>query len=661
MFYILIIPFVVEIQSWSSDTHREITRIAWDKIKVNRIAKKFLRDNLGTKEDIIESSTWADSVPAETAYPGSAGWHFSNTPYRKCSPFQIDRDCGSLSSRECIVTAIADMVLMASDPTTSEQKRADALKFIIHLIGDIHQPLHTGFRADAGGGAIDLVHDPPMDLHSLWDYGLFVSEIPGKSDVKIPTISSIKPPSISGISREALIDYASALASESSTLFTCDFAYTNELGKYIESGDRLSREYMGSRKAVARQRLVTAGTRLGELLEMISAIFAANRPKLNGGENEIALKISNLKFGSQYDTLPDEEGTIIERAGPSRSLDAFQSTAQNQPRDDSLDDENLLAPVHRDEYGRIGSISVLDMWIDHLDDFTSTYSCAKFYKNSNKYEILNFQEFHVRFVRAKKEKTETYVLFMDIECFGVLKATDLNEIFTHEMKSDVDDYVHGNTLRVTEIPRRSLIDFDALRRESVFRCSTGTVRSWGSLKSDSNESLHVLLKQLEMDATRVAVANTSNSTIEKEWDREFVSHMRSVLVLESDGPFYFVIHRDTMVNGPTSLRKFMVFPCVLQMGKDKKISRRLVVDTKLFDGRLTQNIMRLIRWLNDKDLRMPDTTWRSNRMFLHEIVDIQQIFNNRDLYRKFSKLIGFRVYAIPGITDMAYIEYDVKY
>jgi hypothetical protein len=56
------------------------------------------------------------------------------------------------------------------DPKAGVQERSEALKFLIHFVGDIHQPLHVGRRADAGGNKIDLtMNGEKNNLHWLWD------------------------------------------------------------------------------------------------------------------------------------------------------------------------------------------------------------------------------------------------------------------------------------------------------------------------------------------------------------------------------------------------------------------------------------------------------------------------------------------------------------
>jgi hypothetical protein len=67
------------------------------------------------------------------------------------------------------VSGLADAISRAIDINVSGQVGSDALKFILHLMADIHQPLHTGFREDTGGLRIFLKRPPRSDLHYIWD------------------------------------------------------------------------------------------------------------------------------------------------------------------------------------------------------------------------------------------------------------------------------------------------------------------------------------------------------------------------------------------------------------------------------------------------------------------------------------------------------------
>lgn len=109
-------------------------------------------------------STWAD----EHRSPSTSRWHYVNFPRDSCS-YDAIRDC---TDGKCIVAAIdAQTAILASD--ASDAKRLLALKYLVHLVGDVHQPLHAGYRDDKGGNTYQLhTFMQVSNLHALWDSGM---------------------------------------------------------------------------------------------------------------------------------------------------------------------------------------------------------------------------------------------------------------------------------------------------------------------------------------------------------------------------------------------------------------------------------------------------------------------------------------------------------
>ncbi len=157
---------------WGRDGHREVARIAFR--KTTSKGRKFLKAHgIDSIESFAEASLWADTDEATVMYSGSDELHFSNTPWRNCQPFVYERDCGYGGSGACIVSGIEHAVLRAIDTSFNKSMRLDAIKFVSHLVADIHQPLHTGFAEDRGGVQIGLLMDDESSsissLHELWD------------------------------------------------------------------------------------------------------------------------------------------------------------------------------------------------------------------------------------------------------------------------------------------------------------------------------------------------------------------------------------------------------------------------------------------------------------------------------------------------------------
>jgi hypothetical protein len=107
-------------------------------------------------------STWADEVRS----PTTAAWHYVNFPRDADCLYDGDRMC---IQGNCVVGAIErQLALLASD--APDERRLLALKYVVHFVGDVHQPLHAGFADDRGGNTYQLqANGRGTNLHALWD------------------------------------------------------------------------------------------------------------------------------------------------------------------------------------------------------------------------------------------------------------------------------------------------------------------------------------------------------------------------------------------------------------------------------------------------------------------------------------------------------------
>ena len=110
-------------------------------------------------------STWAD----DTRTPDTAAWHYVNlSPDGPCR-YEPARDC---PQDQCVVGAIEFQRAILSS-TVSDGERLVALKYLVHLVADVHQPLHAGWASDRGGNRYQVrFGGRGTNLHSVWDSGL---------------------------------------------------------------------------------------------------------------------------------------------------------------------------------------------------------------------------------------------------------------------------------------------------------------------------------------------------------------------------------------------------------------------------------------------------------------------------------------------------------
>ena len=150
--------------AWGVQGHQVVAEIAWQSLQTTTRMRveRLLAAEPG--QSLVSLSTWADAHRGAA----SARWHYVNFPRGDCD-FQAERDC---PDGQCVVAAIERFsAVLASQANDAE--RLLALKYLVHFVADIHQPLHAGYRDDRGGNTVQLRFlMRGSNLHALWDTGL---------------------------------------------------------------------------------------------------------------------------------------------------------------------------------------------------------------------------------------------------------------------------------------------------------------------------------------------------------------------------------------------------------------------------------------------------------------------------------------------------------
>lgn len=148
------------LRRWGADAHRVVARIA-----AARLSPAATREvtRLLDGKSLADVAAWADAI--RDTRRATAPWHYVNIPVID-STWQPRRHC----PRSCIVSALDSLIPALTDQKAAKAKRADALRFVVHLIGDLHQPLHAGDRGDRGGNDVRIRFEGRlMTLHAFWD------------------------------------------------------------------------------------------------------------------------------------------------------------------------------------------------------------------------------------------------------------------------------------------------------------------------------------------------------------------------------------------------------------------------------------------------------------------------------------------------------------
>ncbi len=150
--------------AWGRLGHRVIARVA--DARLTPVAKAKIKELLEPGETLADCSTWADEHRSDV--PGSAGWHYVNVPISKAGYDPKDCPPGG-----CVVNKLDEFKKILADPSKSKAERRKALRFVVHLLQDMHQPLHVGDRNDRGGNGLQLqFFGDNRNLHGIWDFSL---------------------------------------------------------------------------------------------------------------------------------------------------------------------------------------------------------------------------------------------------------------------------------------------------------------------------------------------------------------------------------------------------------------------------------------------------------------------------------------------------------
>lgn len=181
---------------WGQIGHRTVGHIADGML--SKKATKNIKRVLGT-ETLAEVSTWMDDIKSDNAYRYAGSWHYCTIPdgmTYETAPTQEGGD---------IIWAIEKIIKELKAGGLSAEDEAKNLKFLVHLVGDIHQPLHVGNGEDRGGNDVKVEwFGSNTNLHSVWDsrmidgkqmsYTEFADWVnhPSKSEVKALQAASVR-------------------------------------------------------------------------------------------------------------------------------------------------------------------------------------------------------------------------------------------------------------------------------------------------------------------------------------------------------------------------------------------------------------------------------------------------------------------------------------
>jgi nuclease S1 len=167
---LLIVPSSV--LAWGPTGHRVVGRIAANHLTAE--AAIAVASLIGP-ERLDQVATWADEIRNDPDWQpplkNPSPWHYISID---------DAETLETTARDPngdVLEAIERFAAVLRDPQATRPAKQEALRFVVHFVGDVHQPLHVGRRADRGGNSVEVtLFGARTNLHSVWDSGLIESE-----------------------------------------------------------------------------------------------------------------------------------------------------------------------------------------------------------------------------------------------------------------------------------------------------------------------------------------------------------------------------------------------------------------------------------------------------------------------------------------------------
>jgi hypothetical protein len=240
--------------AWGRLGHRASAKLA--ESRLSREARAVIRDLLEPGESLADASTWADENSREIS--GSAAWHYVNVHIS--SLHYTSRDC---RPQGCVVSKIAEFRAILADRSAPKSRRRTALRFVIHLVQDLHQPLHVADRNDRGGNNLQISYGrfDPTNLHQVWDSGLLRSRYRNEVDLWHDLSDLASRPAARDWLKGRIEDWADESLDVGRRAYQDPRTHSS-----LRSGDSLSRDYERENLPRAVERLARAGVRLAFLL-----------------------------------------------------------------------------------------------------------------------------------------------------------------------------------------------------------------------------------------------------------------------------------------------------------------------------------------------------------------------------------------------------------
>ncbi|AYL98258.1 S1/P1 nuclease [Mucilaginibacter celer] len=248
-----VIYIPMQSMAWGTNGHRICGQIADSYL--NAKARKAIKEILGD-ESIAITSNWADFIKSDPAYSYLYNWHFINLEKAYTYP-----ELQAYLKADTITDAYTKVNFLTAElkkKATTKANKLLYLRMLIHIVEDLHQPLHTGHLSDKGGNDVKVVwFGKESNLHSVWD-----SELIDLQQLSYTEYTTM-------INHTTLAQRTEWQKAPLSQWIYESNQMADKLYAETKTGDKLSYKYNFAHIATLNQQLVKAGVRLAGLLNQV--------------------------------------------------------------------------------------------------------------------------------------------------------------------------------------------------------------------------------------------------------------------------------------------------------------------------------------------------------------------------------------------------------
>ena len=233
-------------KKWGQTGHRVVGKIA-DEYLTNK-AKREIKKLLNNKS-LAFVSTFGDEIKSDKRYNEFYTWHYINMDLDE------NYEDSEKNPKGDLVTGIEYCKKIIQDENASDDDRAFYLKLLVHLIGDLHQPMHIGLKEDKGGNDFKVKwHYKETNLHRVWDSDMIDGYQMGYIELA-ENADYLSKNQVKAIQEGTLVDWVNEVNKLSIEVYAS-----------AEPGENLRYRYSYNYFAVARKQLQVGGIRLAKVL-----------------------------------------------------------------------------------------------------------------------------------------------------------------------------------------------------------------------------------------------------------------------------------------------------------------------------------------------------------------------------------------------------------